>query len=106
MNYKQIIVVVIGVVAIASAFLIPPWESYELTETDQGQVLLGKLENRLFNNPPEHSDVKEPHIAWRYAVQKALAYAVVAGVLCYFLRTKKRPILDESQEKASAAAAF
>lgn len=105
MNYKQIIVVAVGAVAIAWGFLVPSWESYELTETDQGQVLLGKLENRLFNNPPEQSDVKEPHIVWRYAVQGAVAYAAVAGALCYFLRTKKSTIVDESQEKTSAAAA-
>ncbi|MHC4168033.1 MAG: hypothetical protein ACYSWQ_13830 [Planctomycetota bacterium] len=82
MNYKQIIVVAVGAVAIAWAFLVPSWESYELAETDQGQVLLGKLENRLFNNPPEH------------------------GALCYFLRKKRSPIVDESQDKTSAAAAF
>jgi hypothetical protein len=69
-------------------------------------VLLGKLDNRLFNNPPEQSDVKEPRIIWSYAVQRAVAYAVVASVLCYFLRTKKNRIADESQEKVSSAAAF
>ncbi|MHC4351631.1 MAG: hypothetical protein ACYTE3_13665 [Planctomycetota bacterium] len=106
MNYKQIIVVAVGAVAIAWAFLVPSWESYELAETDQGQVLLGKLENRLFNNPPEQSDVREPRIVWRYAVQRAVAYAVVAGALCYFLRKKRSPIVDESQDKTSAAAAF
>ena len=105
-NYKQIIVIAVGAAAIAWAFLVPPWESYELTETDQGQVLLGKLDNRLFNNPPEQSDVKEPRIVWSYAGQKAAAYAVVAGILCYFLRTKKPRIADESQEQPSSAAAF
>ncbi|MHC4580842.1 MAG: hypothetical protein ACYS14_05255, partial [Planctomycetota bacterium] len=64
------------------------------------------LEHRLFNNPPEQSDVKEPRIVWSYAVQRAVAYAVVAGVLCYFLRTKKTRITSESQEKTSSAAAF
>ena len=106
MNYKQIIVIAVGAAAIAWAFLVPSWESYELTETDQGQVLLGKLDNRLFNNPPEQSDVREPRIAWSYAVQSAIAYVVVAGVLCYFLRKKKTCIADESQEKVSSAAAF
>ena len=106
MNYKQIIVIAVGAAAIAWAFLVPSWESYELTETDQGQVLLGKLEHRLFNNPPEQSDLREPRIVWSYAVQRAIAYAVVAGVLCYFLRTKKSLIADESREEVSSAAAF
>jgi hypothetical protein len=106
MNYKQIIVVIIGVIAIIVTFLFPPWESYELVQKGQEQVLLGKLENRLFNNPPEHSDVKEPYIAWRYALQKAVVYVAVAGALCYFLRTKKSSIVDESPEKTSAGAAF
>ena len=106
MNYKQMIVIAVGAAAIAWAFLVPSWESYELTETDQGQALLGKLENRLFNNPPEQSDVREPRIVWSYAVQKAVAYAVVAGVLCFFLRTRKASIITEPQEKPSSAAAF
>ena len=63
MNYKQMIIVAVGTVAIAETFLVPPWQSYELAEKDQEQVLMGRLENRLFNNPPEHSDVKEPYIA-------------------------------------------
>ena len=105
-NFVDIIVIAVGAAAIAWAFLVPPWESYELTETDQGQVLLGKLDNRLFNNPPEQSDVKEPRIVWSYAVQKAAAYAVVAGALCYFLRTKKAGNITEPQEKPSSAAAF
>ena len=106
MNYKQIIVIAVAVVPIAAAFLVPPWESYTFTETDQGNVLLGKVENRLFNNPPEQSDVREPRIVWSYAVQRAVAYAVVAGVLCFFLRTKKTRIAGESQEEVSSAAAF
>ncbi|MBC8216932.1 MAG: hypothetical protein H8E73_00560 [Planctomycetes bacterium] len=106
MNYKQIIVVAVGAVAIAWAFLVPSWESYELAETDQGQVLLGKLENRLFNNPPEQSDVREPRIVWSYAAQEAGAYAVVAGILFFFLRTRKARIIAEPQERLSSAAAF
>ena len=61
MNYKQMIVVAVGVVAIAWAFLVPSWESLEFVDTDQGQVLLTNYESRLFNNPPEHSDLREPH---------------------------------------------
>lgn len=106
MNYKQIIVVAVGSVAIAVAFLVPPWETYEFVQNDQGQALLANYENRLFNNPPEQSDVREPRIVWKYAVHKAIAYAVVAGALCYLLRTKKSTIVDESQDKTSAAAAF
>ena len=106
MNYKQMIIVAVGTIAIAVTFLVPPWQSYELVERVQEQVLMGKLENRLFNNPPERSDVKEPYIAWQYAVQKAIIYAAVAGALCYFLRTKKNSIVDKSREKTSAEAAF
>ena len=106
MNYKQIIVIAVGAVAIAWAFLVPPWETYQFVHNDQGQMLLGKLENRLFNNPPEQSDVREPRIVWRYAVQRAVAYAVVAGALCYFLRTRKANVADQAQEKVSETAAF
>ncbi|KPK41550.1 MAG: hypothetical protein AMJ65_09225 [Phycisphaerae bacterium SG8_4] len=106
MNRKQIILLTIGAIAIAWALLVPTWESLEFVDSDKGQVVLTNYESRLFNNPPEHSDLREPRIVWRYAIQEAFAYAVVAGILCYFLRTKKTRITDESQEKVSSAAAF
>ena len=106
MNRKQIIVVAVGAAAIAWAFLVPSWESYEFADSDHGRVVLTKYESRLFNNPPEHSDVKAPRVVWKYAVHEAVAYAVVAGALCYFLRTKKSRVVDESREIPSAAAAF
>ena len=106
MNLKQIIIVVAATIAIAVAFLMPSWESYKLTETNQGQVLMAKYESRLFNDSPEHSDVKEPRVVWRYAAQEAIAYAVVAGILCYLLRTRKARVVAESQNSVSAAAAF
>ena len=106
MNRKQIIVIAVGAVAIAWAFLVPSWESYEFADTDQGKVLLTKYESRLFNNPPEHSDVKAPHVVWKYAVHEAIAYAVVAGALCYLLRTRKATFKGEATDELSAAAAF
>ena len=106
MNRKQILVVAIGAVAIAAAFLYPTWESLEFTDSDQGQIVLTNYDSRLFNNPPEHSDLREPRIVWKYAAQEAAAYAVVAGILCYFLRTRKDRIIAEPQERLSSAAAF
>jgi len=106
MNYKQMIIVAVGTVAIAWAFLVPSWESYEFADTDQGKVLLTNYESRLFNNPPEQSDVKAPHVVWKYAVHEAIAYVVVAGALCYFLRTRKSPVKNEPTDKPSAASAF
>lgn len=106
MNRKQIVVVAIGTAAIAAAFLFPTWESLEFTDSDQGQIVLTNYDSRMFNNPPEHSDLREPRVVWRLAAQEAAAYAVVAGILCYFLRTRKTRIVAESQEKISAAAAF
>jgi len=106
MNRKQIIVAAIGAIAIAWALLFPTWESLEFAESDQGQVVLTNYESRLFNNPPEYSDLREPRIVWSYAAQEAGAYAIVAGVLCFFLRTKKTAIIAEPQEKLSSAAAF
>ena len=106
MNRKQIVVAAIGVVAIAAALLVPTWESLEFVDTEQGQVLLTNYESRLFNNPPEHSDLRDPRIVWSYAAQEAIAYAVVAGILCYFLRTRKARIVTESKERLSSAAAF
>ena len=105
-NYKQIIVTAVGGVAIAWAFLVPSWESLEFVDSDQGQIVLTNYESRMFNNPPEHSDLREPRIVWRYAAQEAGAYAVFAGLLCFFLRTGKAHIVTESQERLSSAAAF
>ena len=106
MNRKQILVVTIGAIAIAWALLVPTWESLEFAESDQGQVVLTNYESRLFNNPPPHSDLREPRIVWSYAAQEAIAYAVVAGVLCFFLRTRQASIITEPQEQPSSAAAF
>ena len=106
MNRKQILVVAIGAVAIAAAFLFPTWESLEFVDSDQGQIVLTNYESRMFNNPPEHSDLREPRIVWRYAAQEAGAYAVFAGLLCFFLRTGKAGIVTEPQERLSSAAAF
>lgn len=99
-----IILIAGGVIGVL--FLFPQWASLEFMDTDQGQVLLEKLEYRLFNNPPKHSEIKEPHIAWRYVIQNAIAVAVVAGVLCFFLRTKKASKITESVDKPSSNAAF
>ena len=106
MNRKQILVVAIGAVAIAAAFLFPTWESLEFVDSDQGQIVLTNYDSRMFNNPPQHSDLREPRIVWRYAAQEAIAYAVFAGLLCFFLRTGKARIVAEPQERPSSAAAF
>ncbi len=106
MNRKQILVVTIGTIAVAAAFLFPTWESLEFVDSDQGQIILTNYDSRMFNNPPEHSDLREPRFVWRYAVQEAGAYAVFAGLLCFFLRTGKTRIVAEPQEKLSSAAAF
>ena len=106
MNRKQIVLVSVAAVAIGAAFLFPSWETLEFADTEQGQVLLTNYESRLFNNPPEYSDLREPRIVWKYAVHEAIAYAIVAGALFYFLRTKKSTVADKSEEKTSVAAAF
>ncbi len=106
MNRKQIIVIVVAAIAIAAAFLFPSWASLEFVDTDQGQILMTNYERRLFNNPPEHSDLKEPYIPWLYAVQEAVAYAAVAGILCYFLRSRKTRVIDDSHGSVPAAAAL
>jgi len=106
MNYKQMIVIAVGTVAIGWSFLVPSWETYELVQNDQGQALMASYESRLFNNPPEQSAVRPPRIIWKYAVQEAIAYAVVAGVLCYFLRTRKATVKVETTDEPSVAAAF
>ncbi len=106
MNKKQIIVVLIACGIIGVLFLFPQWASFDFVDTDDGQALYERLERRFFNNPPEHSDVKEPFIRWRYTVQSFVAIAVVAGVLCFFLRTKKARITSKSEDKPSSNAAF
>jgi len=89
MNYKQRITVAIAAVVIGVTFLFPPWITLRFPDSGQANVLLTHSERRLFNNPPETSDVKAPYIAWRYPVQEAIVATVVAGALCFFLRTKK-----------------
>ncbi len=106
MNRKQIIVAAVGAIAIAWALLVPTWESLEFVDSEQGQVVLTNYESRLFNNPPEHSDLRAPRIVWRYAAQEVGAYAVFAGLLCFFMRTGKSRIVAKPQERLSSAAAF
>jgi len=106
MNKRQIIIILIACGIIGALFLFPEWASYDFVDSDQGQVLYERLERRFFNNPPEHSEVKEPFIRWRYTVQSFVAIAVVAGLLCFFLRTKKTRITSISEDKPSSNAAF
>ena len=89
MNYKQGIVIAIATIVIGVSFLFPPWITLKFPETDQGRLLLTHSERRLFNNPPKTSDVKAPYIAWRYPVQDGIVATIVAGALCFFLRTRK-----------------
>lgn len=106
MNKKQIIIILIVCGVIGVQFLFPQWASLEFVDTDQGQVLYERLEYRFINNPPEHSEVKEPFIRWRYMAQRCAVIIVVAGVLCFFLRTKKVHKINESEDKPSSNAAF
>ena len=69
MNCKQAIIVVIAAIVIGVTFLFPPWITLHLAESGPAHLLLTHSERRLFNNPPEASDVKAPYIAWRYPVR-------------------------------------
>ena len=89
MDYKQIIIIAIAATAIGRTFLFPRWMTLRFSDSGPSHVLLTHSERRLFNDPPERSDVKAPYIAWGYSVQDAVAAVVVAGILCFFLRTKK-----------------
>ncbi len=105
MNYKQAIIVAIAAITIGMTFIFPPWITLKFPDDNQGHMLLTHSERRLFNNPPESSDVKAPYIAWRHPVQDAVVAAVVAGALCFFLRTKKtREEITASDCSVSAAA--
>ena len=106
MNYKQVIIVAIAATAIGVTFLFPPWITLKFPESGQANLLLTHSERRLFNNPPATSDVKAPYIAWRYPVQEGVTTAVVAGVLCFFLRTKKARESVVFNDRPSSAAAF
>ena len=106
MNKKQIVVLAIVLGASGWHLLFPTWQRLEFKDTDQGQVLMTISEHRLYNNPPEHSDVKAPYIAWQYSFQACGAFAVIAGVLCFFLRTKRAKKSIVSQEAPAAGAAF
>ena len=106
MNYKQMIIVAIAAAIIGATFLFPPWITLKLPDTGPQHILLTHSERRLFNNPPATSDVKEPYIAWRYPVQEGVLTAVVAGGLCFFLRTRKRQESIEPGDSPSSAAAF
>ena len=106
MNYKQALVVALAAIAIGATFLFPTWITLKFPESGPAHLLLTHSQRRLFNNPPEHSDVKAPYIAWRYPVQDAIVATVVAGALCFFLRTKKTRDEVAVNDCPSAAAAF
>jgi len=106
MNYKQRITVAIAAAVIGVTFLFPPWITLKFSESGPANLLLTHSERRLFNNPPEMSDVKAPYIAWRYPVQEAIVATVVAGALCFFLRTKKTREDVAVNDCPTSAAAF
>ena len=106
MNYKQTLVVALAAIAIAATFLCPPWITLKFPESGPANLLLTHSQRRLFNNPPEHSDVKAPYIAWRYPVQDAIIATVAAGALCFFLRTKKTREDVAATDCPTPAAAF
>ncbi|MGE5293836.1 MAG: hypothetical protein ACM3VT_03320 [Solirubrobacterales bacterium] len=106
MNNRQKLVISIALLGMGVTFLFPRWARLEFHDTGQGPVLLTVLERRLFNNPPEASEVKAPYIAWRYSLQDSIAAAVAASVLCFVLRTKKAHKGLASNEGPSPAAAF
>jgi len=106
MNYKQTSIVAIAAIVIGVTFLFPPWITLHFPESGPAHLLLTHSERRLFNNPPETSDVKAPYIAWRYPVQDAVVATVVAGVLCFFLRTKTTREDVVATDGPAPAAAF
>jgi len=106
MNCKQTIIVAIAVTLIAASFLCPPWITLKFAESGPSHMLLTHSEHRLFNNPPATSDVKPPYIAWRYPIQEGVMITVAAGVLCFFLRTRKTRQDVTTNECPAAAAAF
>ena len=106
MNCKQAIVVALAAIAIGATFLCPPWITLKFPDSGPANLLLTHSQRRLFNNPPAHSDVKAPYIAWRYPVQDAIVATVVAGALCFFLRTKKTHEDVAATDCPAPAAAF
>jgi len=106
MNNRQKLVMGIALLGIGMTFLFPRWARLEYHDTGQGQVILTVLERRLFNHPPEASEVKAPYVAWRYSLQDGIAVAVAASVLCFIVRTKKAHKGLASNDDPSPAAAF
>lgn len=106
MNKKQIIVILIALAGCGYQLLFPAWQRLEFADTDQGQVLLTISEHRLFNNPPAHSDLKPPYVAWKYSFQACGLFAAITGVLCFLVRTKRVKEAEVSGEVAAAGAAF
>ena len=106
MNRKQMIVIAIAAIAIAGWFLFPPWITLKLQGGDSGHMVLTQSQHRFINNPPEPGDLKPPYIAWRYPIQDSVAATIIAGILCFVLRTKKKRESIAPDETISAAAAF
>ena len=106
MNYKQVTIVAIAVAVIGVTFLFPPWITLKFPDSSQANLLVTHSERRLFNNPPETSDVKAPYVAWRYPVQDGIVATLVAGALCFFLRTKKTREDSAANDCPASAAAF
>ena len=107
MNFKQQIVIVIGVLAIGYSLLIVPWMTYETLDTADGTQLMAKYERRLFNSPPENPlAFRPPEIVWMYSFQQIGLVLAVNALLLFFLRSRKTKNSSAFSSRATAHAAF
>jgi hypothetical protein len=107
MNFKQQIVIVIGVLAIGCSLLIVPWMTYVPLDTPQGNIAETQYAYRLFNNPPEvPMALSAPKIVWMYQYQKIGLVLMVNALLLFMLRSKKTKKRFVCTTQATAHAAF
>lgn len=107
MNFKQQIVIVVGLLAIGYSCLIVPWVTYVPMATPEGNMAETLLEYRLFNSPPDNPlALKPPEIMWMYQYQKIGLVLIINAILLFFLRSRKTKKTSTFTHEATAQAAF
>ena len=107
MNFKQQIVVVIGVLAIGFCVVFVPWATYVPLDTPEGILAETQYNYGLLNRPPDNPlAIKAPEVVWIWQFQKIGAVLIVNALLLFCLRSRKTKKRATFTSRATAQAAF
>jgi len=107
MNFKQQIVIAIGVLAIGFCLLFVPWATYVPLDTPQGNMAETQYDYRLLNSPPDNPlAIKAPEVVWIWQFQKIGAVLIVNALLLFFMRSRKTKRSATFTPEATVQAAF